>query len=408
MAVSKKELGVRLRSAREAANLTQEAVATHLGVSRPTISQIEAGERAVSGLELDRLAFLYGRDIRDFFEVKFVENNAFSALFRADSDVIHTERVKGELRSCIAIAREQSNLENLLDIDHVSSVASYSFNMPSKKIDAIRQGERVAGEERKRLGLSGMPIENLPELLENECVCAHQFKLDDDVSGFTINDREIGPFVVINESHSAGRKRYSYAHEYAHVLMDRQAPETISRLSDRANLIEIRANAFAAAFLMPERGVRQFLSSLGKDKQSRSRAEVFDEEGAVPVEIRTGSELNIKLYDVIQLAHHFAVSRQAVLYRLLNLRLITQAEHEELAKQDTKSGKKLAELMFLDYEPKDAEKGDSMSRFLSLALEALRRDEISMSKFKELAAMAKLSKSQIQELVSTALKSVAT
>jgi Zn-dependent peptidase ImmA (M78 family) len=232
--------------------------------------------------------------------------------------------------------------------------------------------------------------------------------LDDDVSGFTINDREIGPFIVINKAHLPGRKRYSYAHEYAHVLMDRHAQETISRLSDRTNLIEIRANAFAAAFLMPEGGVRQFLSSLGKDKQTRSRAEIFDGEGTVPVEIRTSSESNIKLYDVIQLAHHFAVSRQAILYRLLNLKLITQAEHEELAKQEISYGKKLATLMFLGDEPKDVEKIDSMSRFLSLALEALRRDEISMSKFKELAAMTKLSKSHIQELLSTALKNAAT
>ena len=65
MAITQQELGTRIRAAREASRMTQDEVAKHLGVSRPTVVQIEAGNRSVSSLELDQLAYLCGRDIRE-------------------------------------------------------------------------------------------------------------------------------------------------------------------------------------------------------------------------------------------------------------------------------------------------------------------------------------------------------
>lgn len=56
----KKDFATRLRWAREQAGLTQGQVAQKMGVHRPTISQIEAGERNVRIEELDQLAEFYG------------------------------------------------------------------------------------------------------------------------------------------------------------------------------------------------------------------------------------------------------------------------------------------------------------------------------------------------------------
>jgi transcriptional regulator with XRE-family HTH domain len=56
----KKGIAARLRWARAQAGLSQGQVAQRMGVHRPTISQIEAGERNVRIDELDRLAELYG------------------------------------------------------------------------------------------------------------------------------------------------------------------------------------------------------------------------------------------------------------------------------------------------------------------------------------------------------------
>lgn len=54
-------LGERLRESREYLGLSQQEVADLLKLSRPAISQMEAGKRKVSTLELRELARLYRR-----------------------------------------------------------------------------------------------------------------------------------------------------------------------------------------------------------------------------------------------------------------------------------------------------------------------------------------------------------
>lgn len=52
-------LPARLRAAREAAGLSQGQVAKLMGMHRPTISEMEAGNRRVTAEELAKLADLY-------------------------------------------------------------------------------------------------------------------------------------------------------------------------------------------------------------------------------------------------------------------------------------------------------------------------------------------------------------
>ncbi len=56
----KRNVGSRLRWAREQAGLSQGQVAHKLGMHRPTISQIEAGDRNVRVEELEQFGTLYG------------------------------------------------------------------------------------------------------------------------------------------------------------------------------------------------------------------------------------------------------------------------------------------------------------------------------------------------------------
>jgi transcriptional regulator with XRE-family HTH domain len=49
----------RLRQAREASGLSQGQVAKKMGLHRPTMTEIEAGRRKVSGDELSQLSKLY-------------------------------------------------------------------------------------------------------------------------------------------------------------------------------------------------------------------------------------------------------------------------------------------------------------------------------------------------------------
>lgn len=382
--------------------MTQDEVAKHLGVSRSTVTQIELGNRVLTGLELERLAYLFGRDMRDLVAESFREEEALAALFRAQPEIVGQADVVEKLRECMALGRELTSLERLVGIDKdLSTAAAYPWAVPSNRWEAIQQGARVADEERRRLGLGWGPAPELTELLETQGVRTGLVDLPEDVSGLTLSDRQVGLFVVANRRHHVARRRFSFAHEYAHVLLDRERFGTVSRAADRDVLIEIRANSFAACFLMPEEGVRQFIAGLGKGKPSRVYERVYDEYDALPVEGRTppGSQ-DVQLYDVIQLAHHFGVSRPAALYRLKNLRLVSDAELDRLKAEDDR-GKGMEVARWLDLPEPDhtSARNEFRHRFLGLALEAFRRKAITRAKLGELAAMVSLPAADLVRLI---------
>jgi transcriptional regulator with XRE-family HTH domain len=64
--VDRQVLGAKLKDAREYLELSQDEVARVLDLPRPAISLIEAGQRKVEAIELQKLADLYQRPIGFF------------------------------------------------------------------------------------------------------------------------------------------------------------------------------------------------------------------------------------------------------------------------------------------------------------------------------------------------------
>ncbi|OGA47845.1 MAG: hypothetical protein A3G25_17580 [Betaproteobacteria bacterium RIFCSPLOWO2_12_FULL_63_13] len=112
----------------------------------------------------------------------------------------------------------------------------------------------------------------------------------------------------------------------------------------------------------------------------------------------------IQLYDVALLAHHFGVSRISALYRLKNLRLIDEREFQRLkSEEDTGAEKAVADfLAAADPVEERATRDEFRRRFLGLALEANRREEITQSKLTELAAMVGMKPRDVARLLSSA------
>lgn len=403
MPIDQQELARRLRAAREASRLTQDEVAAYLGVSRSTIAQIELGNRAVTSLELDKLAYLYGRDIRAFLADEFRPEDVLVALFRRQPDMAGNTQVLTAVRHSLAAGREITSLERLLGVDvALTALPAYPLRVPRTKWEAIQQAERVAAEERRRLGLGDAPLPSVAELLEGQGVRTAKAALPDDVSGLTVADSDVGVLVVVNEAHAPSRQRFSLAHEYCHVLLDRDEKGTISRTSQRDTLPEVRANAFAAAFLMPPMGVIGFLQGLAKGKPSRLKAEVFDEEEVLVAQARPApGTQDIQLYDVVLLAHHFGVSRISALFRLKSLKLLDEPEFADLQSQEQAGrGRQIAQMLGLA-EPQ--EDGDGIrARIVALALEAYRREEITRRKLEELAGLAGLDAAAVEALLGEA------
>lgn len=402
MPIDAAELGRRLRAAREARGLKQDDIAAHLGVSRPTITQIELGNRAISSLELDALADLYACDIRELLAERSAERDPLLALFRLEPDTATQESMVGALRDCLAIGRELGSLEELLRIDRdATSGVTYALPLPRNRWEAIEQGERLARDERHRLDLGLGPLPDLIEVLEEQGLRTAQVDLPDEISGLTVVDPTVGILVAVNRGHPLLRRRFSMAHEYCHALVDRDRAGIVSRSANRDELIEVRANVFAANFLLPEEGVRQVVHGLAKGRPSRMQADVFDGDGSVVAEARShpGTQ-DLQLHDIVWIAHRFRVSRETALYRCRNLKLITRPRLDVLLEQDRRGlGKQLELVLGIRGEDPRAARNAFRSRLVGLGLEAFRREEISAAKLRELAGMVGVKQSELDRLL---------
>lgn len=382
--------------------MRQKEAARSLGLSRSAIVQIEAGRRAVSSLELDRLAYLYGRQVGDFLAEGFRKEDTLVALFRLHPELAEDGAALEAARRSLQLGRAISGLESVLGMDSESvAPPSYQLASPKSKWNAVRQGEQVASEERRRLGLGVVPLPDMVELLEAQGIRTAQERLPSGVSGLTLAEPRVGSFIVVNSTDAAWKQRFSFAHEYAHVLLDRPKPGILSRTQDRETLPEVRANVFAANFLMPGRGVELFIANLAKGRASRDHSEVFDEEGVQRTEDRPapGSQ-EIQIYDVARLSHHFGVSGMTAVYRLRNLRLISQPTMERLLEQENQElGRRIAGLLGLT--APDPQKGARafQRRFLALGIEALRREAISRGKLRELARLVDTDEESLEQIL---------
>jgi len=394
MPITPLELARRLRAAREACQITQAKAAKALGIPRSAVSQLETGQRGVSGLELYRLAHLYSRAVGDFLEGPIEESSPVAAMFRTHPELKESPAALQSLRLCGELNREVANLHELLELDRgISAIPEYSLRMPKSKWGAVQQGTEAAEKERRRLDLGIAPLADVADLLGAQGITTVLAEMDDGISGLTLIDDDANVVVAANRTHPILRRRFSFAHEYAHVLLDRESKAILSHARDRSSLLEVRANAFAASFLMPADGVRSYVNALSKGLGSRTRADTFDGEAPTRVEGRKAADTqNIELHDVVRMAHHFGVSCTAMLYRLKGLDFVTEEERLSLADLDSAGlSKALREFLGLP-QPDDSDgKMRVHARFVAMAIEAYTRARITQRKLDELGQLVQVS-----------------
>ena len=405
-------LGNRLRGARERRGLSQQTVAEALDIPRTGITNIEAGTRSVSTVELTQLADLYGKPPGAFLTDVDVQTEEISvAIPRALPELQHLPGFETAVRRILDLCRIGADLRRQLDQHRVSAVPNYAAGIHSTT-EAIRQAEIVAAEERRRLGLGHAPVANLAEIISSEGIWVAAADLPDDFSGLFLNHPDVGLAILVNGGHSPVRRRFSHAHEYAHALFDREEGISATRRSNASALVEKRANAFAAAFLMPAEGVNEQLQQLKKGYPSRLTQTIFDvaNNSMSDTEIRppSGSQ-TITYQDVAIIAKHFIVSYEAAAWRLRSLNRLSQAEAHELVAQKNFGNLYLRLLEFSDLvddhpNPASASEREKelQGELIRLATEAFRREEISNGKLREIAIKIGLPSNEVISLARAA------
>jgi Zn-dependent peptidase ImmA (M78 family)/DNA-binding XRE family transcriptional regulator len=412
MALDPITLGRRLREARENSRLTQEAAAEAVGLSRTALVHIEAWKRSLSTLELSQLAKLFHRSVVDFFSEDSTsdgkEEDALIAIPRLTKELVGDEAFQREVLRCMEICRVGVELESLLGRRHPITPPFYQPPAPRRPFEANEQGEWMANEERRRLGLGYAPIYDMADLINTQGIWASGvLNLPSDISGMFIAHSSIRMAILVNYKHSRERKRFSYAHEYAHAILDRNNRAIVSKKANAPELSERRANAFAAAFLMPTAGIEWFLGLLEKGEPSRRYRTTYDVAGDQQMEAQErpapGSQ-NITFQDVATIAHHFKVSYQATVYRLCDLGHIRQSDKVELLEQSELGCRYMSVLYREDIFERNPEKKERkpdlelVSQVVRLAIEAYRREEVSQGWLRDLGEKLEVPGEDLVEL----------
>ncbi len=298
-------LGSKLRKSREKMGLSQAAFARALGFSSEFISYLESGKRTPSFATLYRIAGFLNKDVAYFFYERETAPDSFTLLFRAEAV---DERTRDELQKFRRYCDDYLRLETLTG-RKLDLAPLYGGISP----------ERMADEERRRLGLGDEPVKDVFGLFEsNGCrILRMPMPEESKVSGvFIYLEAKQAAFALVNSAQAGGRQAFSAAHEYCHYLKDRLEGPVIDNpdvfIDDYVALYHPReqfAQAFAARFLMPPAKIREMV-----EKEFRARRVQYDQ--------------------ALYLKRYFGVSMLAMLRALRDAGFLEKARFGEYAQVD--------------------------------------------------------------------------
>lgn len=292
--------------ARSESGLGQEDVANALGVSRAMVSYWEAGSRVPNDRQLAALSRLLRSPIGVLVgsEEPAPAPDVASMLLRGADQELPDDAFPG-LREFVEFLDTYAELADaakfpIRGMRQSPFVSGTGFESGD---DARRKAEEVRAYLRIGLG----PIGDLDGLCELLGVTVYRAPLGEDlartVSGAFYDHPLVGFSVLVNLDMTAGRRRFTVAHELAHALFHGESKYIVSTAGKPPR--ERFADAFAGEFLMPSEGVRR----------------VMEEQGFGP-RIDDPSE-------VIQLQRFFGVSYITALVRLRQAKFLIQARFDE-------------------------------------------------------------------------------
>lgn len=365
-------LGARLRQAREARDWTQQQVADQLGVARTTLVAIEKGERRIRPEELMRLGALYERQLWELLQ-RGAPPEGFAVQLRAS---MASGPVDAELITSIEVfERLAEDYVRLEEICQAPLRRRYPPQYEIEGLDPELAGEDVACSERNRLGLGDGPLPTLRDILENDVgIRVFQPELPSRVAGMFAYTEDLGACIAVNRHHAQERRALSLAQEYGHFLTDRFHPEILTfEQGERRSRAERFAEAFSRSFLMPSEGLRKRYLELQRERK-----------GAVT------------RGDLYRLASFYFVSVEAMTRRLANERLIPAGTWDRLRQE----GFQVRETEYPLGPPSQARREEALPpRYVSLAVEAWQRAELSEGQLAQMLRTDRISAREIIERV---------
>jgi Zn-dependent peptidase ImmA (M78 family) len=217
---------------------------------------------------------------------------------------------------------------------------------------------KKASEFRSNNGLSKTEPIQLKSLLLRLNVLTVYKQLFHKFSGMALkleNDR----FILINSSQSIGRQHFTICHELYHLYVqkDFESMTCFTETFDTTDKEEFNADIFASNLLIPEEGLFELIDAeeVHKDK--------------------------IRIETILKIEHYYSCSRAALLYRLKQLKLISDIKFSQYNKNISRTA---LEYGFSTQLYKPGNKNNIVGDYGKIAKELFNNNKISESHYVEL------------------------
>ncbi len=301
MALSQLVLAQRIKDALDGSGMSQRMLAEYVEMDETALSKALSGRRNFRSLEVARIAERLGLRTDVLFADE--EQGEDRAALAARVQDRTTER--SAVADAVGIAEQLTELDRLLaDVGHPAEQVP---SLPALgRRDAVKQGETLASALRNQAGIRDalLPrsIEGLARWMENEFgldVCITPLPVGVDGLALTSGDLRL---ITVSSNISATRQRFTMAHELCHVVSGDAQDLTIDEdVYARQSREERRANAFAAALLIPASALRSST---------------------------VGHHMDLDL--VVQLLGDFGVSLDMLAYRLHNVGIVSTGDRDSI------------------------------------------------------------------------------
>ncbi len=355
--ISTQELGRRIAAQRKRRGVRQAELAAQLGLARTTVVAIEKGQRRPSDSELVAIARALSVPLNELIREHFVSGDVAPRFRIGPGKGPATTEVAQAVDQVVSLARRFVELERLLGMTRVATPLEslHAFRVETgAEVDPRVSGEEAALTVRNLIGFGDGPALDLEDRLATAAgLRIFHPELPTKVAGFFFWSEELGACVALNRHHPAERRRWTLAHELGHFLRDREKGEVLELTpARRGDPSEVFAEAFTASFLLPGSGVSRSFSQRRRDNAGRF----------TPA-------------DIVNLAHGYGVSFQAMTLRLEELALLRPGTYQRITGGGLKVGE--AERAAGIVRPTSREPSLLPERYVLLALTAYEKELLS-------------------------------
>jgi Zn-dependent peptidase ImmA (M78 family)/transcriptional regulator with XRE-family HTH domain len=297
-------LANRIREAMQASGTSQRALAAAVGLDPPTLSKALSGKRGFKPLELALISEKLGIPVQELLadQAEGAERESVLARVQPDSSPV--------AEKALARVRQMLELNELLSDLGFTALPVHMPRRPGRG-QPYQQGELLAQQLRSQAGLGDADLQTdvsqlAADIEDKFNVDVAIEPLEPGLDGLAITRRGYS-LIMVSSSIAAHRQRYTLAHELGHLLAGDHGDIIDENINYSKTPEETRANAFAAAFLMPANALRT----------------AFGDQ-SVPTE-----QL------IADLLARYRVSLDALAFRLHNLGIINAAERDTVRRMSS-------------------------------------------------------------------------